>query len=32
MTWQLEYVPADQDMNMLSLFALQFIQPVLWFH
>jgi hypothetical protein len=32
MAWQLEYVPADQDMNMLSLFALQFIQPVLWFH
>ena len=31
-TWQLEYVPADQDMNILSLFALQFIQPVLWFH
>jgi hypothetical protein len=31
-TWQLDYVPADQDMNMLSLFALQFIQPVLWFH
>ena len=31
-TWQLEYVPAEQDMNMLSLFALQFIQPVLWFH
>lgn len=31
-TWQLEYVPVDQDMNLLSLFALQFIQPVLWFH
>ena len=31
-TWQLEYVPAGQDMNILSLFALQFIQPVLWFH
>lgn len=31
-TWQLEYVPADQDMNILSLFGLQFIQPVLWFH
>ena len=31
-TWQLEYVPADQDLNMLSLFALQFVQPVLWLH
>lgn len=31
-TWQLEYVPADQDMNILSLFALQFVQPLLWFH
>ena len=30
--WHLEYVPADQDMNMLSLFAMQFVQPLLWFH
>jgi hypothetical protein len=31
-TWQLEYIPADQSMSMLSLFALQFVQPLLWFH
>jgi len=31
-TWQQEYVPAEQSMDILSLFALQFIQPVLWFH
>jgi hypothetical protein len=29
--WHLEYVPADQPTNMLSLFALQFVQPLLWF-
>ena len=29
--WHLQYVPADQPMNMLSLFALQFAQPLLWF-
>ncbi len=30
--WHLEYVPADQPVNMLNLFALQFIQPLLWFN
>ncbi len=30
--WQLEYTPADQPADMLSLFALQFVQPLLWFH
>jgi hypothetical protein len=29
--WQLEYAPADQTADGLSLFALQFVQPVLWF-
>ena len=29
--WHLQYVPADQPTNMLSLFALQFVQPLLWF-
>jgi len=29
--WHLQYVPADQPTNMLSLFALQFMQPLLWF-
>ena len=29
--WHLQYAPADQPMNMLSLFALQFAQPLLWF-
>jgi len=29
--WQLQYVPADQPSNILVLFALQCVQPVLWF-
>ena len=29
--WRLQYVPADQPTNMLSIFALQFVQPLLWF-
>jgi hypothetical protein len=29
--WHLQYVPADQPTDMLSLFALQFVQPLLWF-
>lgn len=29
--WHLQYAPADQPMNMPSLFALQFAQPLLWF-
>jgi hypothetical protein len=29
--WHLQYVPADQPTDMLSLFALQFLQPFLWF-
>ena len=29
--WHLQYVQADQPTNMLSLFALQFVQPLLWF-
>ena len=29
--WHLEYVTEDQPINMLSLFALQFLQPLLWF-
>jgi hypothetical protein len=29
--WHLQYVPADQPTNMLSIFALQYVQPVLWF-
>ena len=28
--WHLQYVPAEQPTNMLSLFALQFLQPLLW--
>jgi hypothetical protein len=28
--WRLQYVPPDQPTNMLSLFAFQFIQPLLW--
>jgi hypothetical protein len=28
--WHLQYAPADQPMNMPSLFALQFVQPLLW--
>ena len=30
--WHLEYVPADQTVDILTLFALQFVQPLLWFH
>jgi len=30
--WYLEYVPADQSVNKMSLFAMQFVQPLLWFH
>ena len=29
--WHLQYVPADQPADMLNLFALQFLQPLLWF-
>ena len=29
--WHLQHVQADQPTNMLSLFALQFVQPLLWF-
>jgi hypothetical protein len=29
--WQLEYAPADQPAGLLSQFALQFFQPLLWF-
>lgn len=29
--WHLVYIPPDQPVNMLKLFALQFIQPLLWF-
>lgn len=28
--WHLVYVPSDQPINMLKLFALQFVQPLLW--
>ncbi len=28
--FQLQYLPADQPTNMLSIFALQFFQPALW--
>ena len=28
--WHLQYVPADQTTSILSLFGLQFVQPVLW--
>ena len=27
--WYLEFVPADQSVDILSLFALQFVQPLL---
>jgi len=30
-SWHLQYVPADQPMDRLGLFALQFVQPLLWF-
>ena len=30
--WHLEYIPANQSVDILSLFALQFIQPLLWFN
>lgn len=29
--WRLGYASADQPMNMLRHFALQFVQPLLWF-
>jgi hypothetical protein len=29
--WRLQYVSADQPTDMLSLFGLQFVQPLLWF-
>ena len=29
--WRTQYIPADQPANMLNLFALQFVQPLLWF-
>jgi len=29
--WRLQYGAAHQPMNMLSLFPLQFAQPLLWF-
>jgi hypothetical protein len=29
--WHLQYAQADQPMNLLSLFTLQFLQPLLWF-
>jgi len=29
--WQLQYVTADQPTDILSLFAFQFFQPLLWF-
>jgi len=29
--WQLEYGPADQPADILGLFALQFVEPLLWF-
>jgi hypothetical protein len=28
--WHLQYVAGDQPTNMLSLFALQFVRPLLW--
>lgn len=30
--YHLEYVPADQSVDMFGLFALQFFQPMLWYH
>jgi hypothetical protein len=29
--WHLQYAPADQPIDMPGLFALQFLQPLLWF-
>ena len=29
--WNLQYVSADQSMNIMQLYALQFLQPFLWF-
>jgi len=29
--WQLEYAPLDQTTDVLGLFAMQFVQPLLWF-
>ncbi len=29
--WHLQYAPADHSMDMLLLFVLQFVQPLLWF-
>ena len=29
-TWHMQYAAKDQPMNMLGIFALQFIQPLLW--
>jgi len=29
-TWRLEYTTTEQQLTMAELFALQFIQPVLW--
>ena len=29
--WHLQFVTADQPTNLPSLFALQFVQPLLWF-
>ena len=29
--WHIQYVSADQTTSMLSLFGLQFVQPLLWF-
>ncbi len=28
--WHLQYAPTDQTTNLLSLFALQFAQPLPW--
>ena len=29
--WHLQYVSEDQSINSLQLYALQFVQPLLWF-
>ena len=29
-TWHLQYISEDQPLSMLQLFALQFVQPLLW--
>lgn len=29
--WHLQYAPADDSTNLLRLFGLQFVQPLLWF-